>query len=108
MSHVPDVTSTLPRAESIRTVRDPICGMEIDPARAYAVRTLADEKVYLCSASCLQQFERTHATSATTGVTDDDGSRWIDLPVGNLHGRHAGVRLTDVIEALPGVRAAPG
>ncbi|HCF86716.1 MAG TPA: hypothetical protein DEV72_16135, partial [Ktedonobacter sp.] len=48
-------------------VRDPVCGMEINPAQAFATRTVGEETFYFCSERCVQQFDREHAGSATTG-----------------------------------------
>ena len=48
-------------------VRDPVCGMSIDPAQAFATRMLGNEIVYFCSERCVKQFDREHASSATTG-----------------------------------------
>ncbi len=38
-------------------LRDPVCGMQIQEAEAYAVRHLGDAHVALCSAACVAQFD---------------------------------------------------
>jgi Cu+-exporting ATPase len=83
-------------------VRDPVCGMMIDPAKA-ATRANAEKMRYFCSTSCAEQYDREHAASATTGVPESTGLRWIDLPITQLNGRHAADRLTEKMEALSGV-----
>ena len=34
-------------------VRDPVCGMEIDPAQAFATRIVGEETLYFCSERCM-------------------------------------------------------
>ena len=38
-------------------VKDPVCGMEIDPATAFATREHAGETLYFCSQSCVDKFD---------------------------------------------------
>ena len=38
-------------------VKDPVCGMEIEPEAAFATRQYKGQTVYFCSANCVQQFE---------------------------------------------------
>ena len=38
-------------------LRDPVCGMQIRAAEAYAVRHVGDADVALCSAACAAQFD---------------------------------------------------
>lgn len=86
--------------------RDPVCGMEIDPAQAAETRLVDGQTIYFCSQHCAQQFDRTHVTSATTGTTDAEGLRWIELPTVDLDGWHASERLTEQLKSLDGVRSA--
>lgn len=51
-------------------VRDPVCGMDIEPAQAFATRTNNGETFYFCSERCGRQFDREHTGSATTGVSE--------------------------------------
>lgn len=95
---------TVPILTSIpTTVRDPICGMEIEANQTFATRTLDGETFYLCSKRCAEQFDREHAASATTGVADGHRQRHIDLPINNLEGRQGAYRLIEHLARLPGV-----
>lgn len=38
-------------------VKDPVCGMEIDPKDVYATREHAGKTFYFCSKSCVDQFD---------------------------------------------------
>ncbi len=54
------------------TVKDPVCGMEIEPANAFTTREHMGQTFYFCSASCAEQFDADPhkyalAGSATTG-----------------------------------------
>jgi YHS domain-containing protein len=80
--------------QATTTVRDPVCGMEIDPDQAYASRSIAEEVFYFCSKRCVEQFDREHLASATTGVADAAGARWIELPVADLNGNHGADRVS--------------
>ena len=60
-------------------VRDPICGMEIDPTQAFATRIVGEETFYFCSLRCVEQFDREHTGSATTGVSDTGTLQRIEL-----------------------------
>lgn len=42
-------------------VRDPICGMEFNPAGAAASRTLDGQTYYFCAATCAAEFDQRHA-----------------------------------------------
>lgn len=37
---------------------DPVCGMEVDPARPAGVRVVDGEMYFLCSESCLAAFDQ--------------------------------------------------
>ena len=87
-------------------VRDPVCGMEIEPAQAFAYRNAGKETFYFCSERCVQQFDREHASSATTGVSDTGRLRRIELSIADLDGRQGARRLEEQLTALPGVRQA--
>lgn len=89
-------------------VRDPVCGMEIDPSTAFAVRSTggSGQTYYFCSERCVQQFDQQHTASATTGVDGDDSLRWIELPVVDVGGRQGADQLQQQLELLPGVRRA--
>lgn len=87
-------------------VRDPVCGMAIDPAQAFAERALGDETFYFCSEQCVGRFDREHAGSATTGVAETGKLRRVELAVANFDGRQGARRLEEHLEAVPGVRRA--
>ena len=63
---------------SAKTVKDPNCGMQVDPAKAaVAGNTLAyrGATYYFCSGQCKKAFENDHAASASSGrrrVHNDD------------------------------------
>ena len=38
-------------------VRDPVCGMQIAEADAYAERRVGGASVYFCSAACAERFD---------------------------------------------------
>lgn len=85
-------------------VRDPICGMELQPSQAFTTRTSGVETFYFCSERCVQQFDRKHSRSATTGVSTDGHLRQIDLSVAGLENRQAATYLEELIHRLPGVQ----
>src|SRR6266700_1765899 len=87
-------------------VRDPVCGMEIDPAESFATRIFGEETFYFCSERCVQQFDRKHTGSATTGVSATETLRRIELSVANFDGRQGAKRLEELLKTLPGVRQA--
>ena len=80
--------------------------MAIEPAQAFATRTLGEETLYFCSARCVQQFDREHTGSATTGITDSGKLRRIELSVADFDRRHGAKRLEEQLETVPGVRRA--
>lgn len=49
-----------------QTIRDPICGMELDPSHVRATREFAGERFSFCSNRCAEVFDRIHPTS--TGI----------------------------------------
>ncbi len=40
------------------TVKDPVCGMEIDPATAAGTSEYKGQTSYFCSAGCKKSFEK--------------------------------------------------
>jgi Cu+-exporting ATPase len=42
---------------SMATVKDPVCGMEIDPKTAHASEEYEGQKYYFCSAACHERFK---------------------------------------------------
>jgi Cu+-exporting ATPase len=39
------------------TQKDPVCGMDVDPARAVASSDVGAERYYFCSEECKQAFD---------------------------------------------------
>lgn len=70
------------------TVRDPVCGMEIEPQSAFAEREHMGQTLYFCSQSCVEQFDidphHYVMTSATTGFNPERTLTRIELPVADL------------------------
>src|SRR6266487_632218 len=87
-------------------VRDPVCGMEIDPVQAFATRIVGEETLYFCSERCVQQYDREHTGSATTGVSATETVRRIELSVADLDGRQGAKCLEEQLKTLPGVQQA--
>ncbi len=93
--------------ERAATVRDPVCGMEIDPATAVAVRVVGGTPLYFCSDQCSQTFDtepKRYASpvSATTGVSTTARIQRIAIPVADLR-RSGAPALERAIISLPGV-----
>ena len=102
-------------------VKDPVCGMEIDPHEAVAVRELKGQELYFCSDNCVKQFDAgqekqnisksglpqpVSIPSATTGVSGEtSGPVRLELPVRGLN-RSSGASLAKILQAVPGVYKA--
>ncbi len=90
------------------TVRDPVCGMEIESSDAVAKRTVDGIAYYFCSDRCVATFDAeparyTAPASTTTGVPHSDvPTAQITLSVADLH-RSGTPALERVIAAVPGV-----
>lgn len=87
-----------------KTVRDPVCGMTIETGQVFATRTLGEETFSFCSERCVQQFDREHAGSATTGVSAQGKLQYIELPIVTVDGQHSTRRLEEHLSTLAGVR----
>ena len=98
-------------------VKDPVCGMEIEPTQAAAVHEHRGRSYFFCSADCeakfLQDPDRYAGASEplvgslTTGYNPDlTGAVHVELPVAGLRrGRNARAVETSLREA-PGVEQA--
>ena len=103
------------------TVKDPVCGMEIDPQSAFTTREHMGQTFYFCSQSCVDQFEvdphkyaqqamttastKPLTSSLTTGFNPDLPFVQLELPILGLQ-QDAGVRALDNgLKTVPGVRA---
>jgi Cu+-exporting ATPase len=89
-------------------VKDPVCGMEIDPNTAFAVREHMGQKFYFCSADCVGKFDTdphryAMATSATTGYNAKIPLERIDLPIQGLKEDIDATSLQTRLKAYPGV-----
>lgn len=90
------------------TVKDPVCGMEIDPKEAFATREHMGQKFYFCSADCVGKFDiEPHryamATSATTGFNPKIQLEKIDLPIQGLKKDGEASMLQSRLQAFPGI-----
>ncbi len=45
-------------ASGLSTVRDPVCGMSVDPDKAGATRNHEEVTFYFCSQGCAKQFDK--------------------------------------------------
>lgn len=91
------------------TVKDPVCGMEIDPTSASTTREYRGAKFYFCSASCAEQFDAepykfAMSGSATTGFNPVLPLSYVDLPIADLPFNHPATALETGLSALEGVR----
>lgn len=96
-------------------VRDPVCGMEIDPGTAFATREHMGQIFYFCSDNCVKQFDANphqyahhHGEptgSATTGYNPDSALLQVELPILGLakEGQPGGVLIRSVLEKLHGI-----
>lgn len=50
------------------SVKDPICGMELDPPHVKATRDLAGERFFFCSNRCAEVFDRERKDAAGSQV----------------------------------------
>ncbi|MCG3141696.1 MAG: Copper-transporting P-type ATPase [Anaerolineae bacterium] len=89
------------------TVRDPVCGMEIEPQNAFAHREHMGQTFYFCSQSCVDQFDADPhhyvMTSATTGFNPERTLTRIELPVADLPFYKPVTTLESGLRALEGV-----
>jgi Cu+-exporting ATPase len=53
--------------EEMALVRDPVCGIDIDPATAAASKEYAGKTYYFCSSGCHGRFKADHARFAHAG-----------------------------------------
>ncbi len=91
-------------------IKDPVCGMEIDPQTAFASRQAKGQTFYFCSENCLKQFDSSPEKyiqaipSATTGVAATRGGYVrLELSVRGLN-RVGGPALSQTLQAVTGVK----
>lgn len=89
------------------TVRDPVCGMNIEPQSAVAKREQLGQTYYFCSQSCVDQFDedpyRYMTTSATTGFNPERTLSRIELPLSGSPSNGYSSELESSLQALPGI-----
>src|SRR5512134_2644208 len=89
------------------TVRDPVCGMEINPESASTRREHMGQTFYFCSRSCADLFDkdphRYMTTSATTGFNPERTLSRIELPLSGSPPHGHSPRLEAALRALSGV-----
>lgn len=92
------------------TVRDLICGMEIEPQSAFTKREHMGQTFYFCSQSCVDQFDkdplRYLATSATTGFNPERTLTRLDLPLSGSTTTERSTHIETTLLALDGVDKA--
>src|SRR5215207_8359746 len=91
-------------------IKDPVCGMEIDPTVAFTTRQHMGQTFYFCSQSCVDQFDkdphRYMTTSATTGFNPQAALSRIELPVSGLPLSEHSTHLESTLQAVEGVHDA--
>jgi Cu+-exporting ATPase len=90
------------------TIKDPVCGMEIDPEAAFTVREHMGRNFYFCSEDCVVKFDSdphryAMATSATTGFNPELQLSQLVLPVLGLKKDADSQRLESWLRAYPGI-----
>jgi Cu+-exporting ATPase len=90
------------------TVKDPVCGMEIDPKDAFATREHMGQKFFFCSADCVGKFDAdphryAMAGSVTTGFNPEIPLERINLPIRGLKEGEDGPKLQSWLQATPGI-----
>src|SRR5215216_3994800 len=90
--------------------KDPVCGMEIDSASAFAQREHMGQTLYFCSQSCVDQFDKNPhrylTTSATTGFNPRAALARIELSVGGMPLSEHSAHLESTVRAVQGVDEA--
>ena len=92
-------------------VKDPVCGMDIDPQSAFARREHMGQTFYFCSPNCVDQFDAdphqyAMAGSIATGFNPERPLARVELPIVGLQKTDRVQALEAALKAVPGVRAA--
>jgi Cu+-exporting ATPase len=93
-------------------VRDPVCGMEIDPKSAFTTREHMGEVFYFCSEKCVNQFDANphhyahQVSSVTTGFNPEMSEKSVDLPIVNLtkDGQPGAQVIKTALEKIHGIK----
>ncbi|MGH2656558.1 MAG: heavy metal translocating P-type ATPase [Actinomycetota bacterium] len=62
-----EVGSSRPGEEAMATVKDPVCGMDVDPASAAGTEEYAGQTYSFCSQACLERFRERPQDFASSG-----------------------------------------
>lgn len=106
-------------------IKDPVCGMEIDPMSAFASRDHMGQAYYFCSENCVKQFDQNPhqyaqpgsyqepeaesvAGSVTTGFNPTLQLAQVELPIVGLKkdGQAGASLIKTAMEKHPGVEKA--
>ncbi len=92
-------------------VKDPVCGMDIDPPSAFARREHMGQTFYFCSQNCVEQFDAdphryAMAGSSTTGFNPELPLARVELPIVGLTKTDRAQALEAALKAVTGVRTA--
>ena len=98
-------------------VKDPVCGMEINPAQAAGQREFGGATYYFCSDSCQQKFDadpaqyaaadtQAPAVIAAPAATDGASGERCDLPILGMHCAACATRIEKALGKAPGVQGA--
>jgi len=69
-------------------VKDPVCGMELEPSGAAETRELGEKIFYFCSASCAEKFDRNPGKYTGTLGEEHGGHAEHEHHEGMTHGDH--------------------
>lgn len=96
-------------------IKDPVCGMKVEPEKAVAKRELAGKTYYFCSEGCARRFDmapeeyvevptKTVAVSITTGVPRMTPERVrAEIPITNLDCATCVTTIQRALQEVPGV-----
>ena len=90
-------------------VKDPVCGMELDPAQAAASMTYAGTTYWFCSPACHERFQATPAQYAVPAPVQPAlaaQTEHADIPVAGMTCSHCAERITQALTAMDGVHKA--
>jgi P-type Cu+ transporter len=106
--------------DTVTTVKDPVCGMDVAPASAAGSSTYQGHTYYFCSAACKQRFDANprsylegsraavppsspsaHSPDATPG-----GTERVSLPITGMNCAACAARIEKTLKGAAGVRQA--
>jgi P-type Cu+ transporter len=74
-----DIPNPAPLSAKVAKVKDPVCGMEVNPATARHQTIHKDNKYFFCSAGCLAKFQA-NPEQVLSSPPQPMGSRPVSLP----------------------------